>query len=94
MPSCLVFRVNLFAEVFCLHVKGDRTVIGAKCFDLAEQNVDHAENGIGIFPALGRQRTNAVKGAVENTVAVYDQNIFHAAFSVSVMLMLSSFIPL
>ena len=70
MTACLVFGIRLMTEGRLLAVKGDDADVGTYRVELLFKHGDHAIYGVGVDAFLGGQRTDAVIGTVDDTVAV------------------------
>ena len=77
MASRLILAKPLVTEGRSLQIKGNGAVIGFERLDLLHNNVHHAEDGIGIYAVFIGQQSDTVKGAIDDTVAVYDKEFFH-----------------
>jgi hypothetical protein len=44
---------------------------------MAQKDVEHAENSVGVLAILRGQGADTVKGAVQDAVSVYDEKVFH-----------------
>ncbi len=73
LPGGLVAVVHLVPEGGGPQVERHGHFIGLAAPEQGVENIQKAENGVGIAAVLGGQQLDAVEGAVGNTVAVNDQ---------------------
>ena len=69
----LVAVIHLVAEGGGLEVEGHGHLVGFAFLEQGEQDIQKAENGVGIAAVFGGQQLDAVKGTVGDAVAVNDQ---------------------
>ena len=69
----LVTVVHLVAEGGGFEVERHGDLVRGALLEQGVQNIQKAENGVGIAAVLGGQQLDAVKGTVGNAVAVNDQ---------------------
>ena len=69
----LVAVVHFMAEGGGLEVEGHGHLVGVTFLEQGEQDIQKAENGVGVAAVLGGQQLDAVKGTVGDAVAVDDQ---------------------
>ena len=73
MAGGLVAVIHLVAEGGGLEVEGHGHLVGFAFLEQGEQDIQKAENGVGIAAVFGGQQLDAVKGTVGDAVAVNDQ---------------------
>lgn len=73
MAGGLVAVVHLVAEGGGFEVESHSHLVGLRFFEQGEQDIQKAENGVGIAAVFGGQQLDAVKGTVGDAVAVNDQ---------------------
>ena len=69
----LVAVVHFVAEGRGLEVEGHGHLVGVTFLKQGEQDIQKAENGVGVAAVLGGQQLDAVKSTVGDAVAVDDQ---------------------
>ena len=65
--------IKLMAEGRCTQIERNRRMVGFAFFFEPDQDIHESVNAVGKLAVLGRQKLDAVKGAVDDTVAVNDK---------------------
>ena len=71
----LILSIGQVAEGRRLQVKGTAQGVGVFLLHQLEQNIEKTEDGVGGSPIPGGQGANAVKGPVQDGVAVNDHQL-------------------
>jgi hypothetical protein len=58
-------------------VEGDADRVGTVFLDVSHEDIEKTVNGIRVDPIPIRQQGDSVKGAVQDTVPVYQHKFFH-----------------